>query len=172
MPTAAEIESLIRSTAANYGVDPNLAVALARRESSLSPYAVGSAGEVGVFQLTAGAAQDVGANRNTLEGNIQGGVLYLRRMLNQFQDPYLAVAAYNAGPGNVSRGVIPTSTQAYASDVLTGAGYGANVEDRVPVFETTVWGVPSEAAPASIGSIWPWLLGLGVGLFALAWLRR
>lgn len=172
MATAAQIEAMIRSTASAYGVDPNLAVALAARESGLNPYAMGSAGEVGVFQLTAGAAQDVGVNRNTLEGNIQGGVLYLQRMLNQFQDPYLAVAAYNAGPGNVSRGVIPASTRAYALDVLGAVAPGAGAMEPMPAFEAPVW-EPSPGPTAElVGSVWPWLLGLGLGLFALASLRR
>lgn len=173
--TASEIESLIRSTAADYGVDPNLAVALARRESGLNPYAVGSSGEIGVFQLSAAAAQDVGVNRNVLEGNIAGGVLYLRRMLNQFSDPYLALAAYNAGPGNVSRGVIPASTQAYAAGILAAAGQSLQ---PVPVFSATNWGTgfeafsPSTSSLPPVRSVWPWLLALGAVTIALVSLRQ
>ena len=172
MATISQIESMIRSTAVSYGVDPSLAVALASRESGLNPYATGSAGEVGVFQLTAAAAQDVGVNRNTLEGNIQGGVLYLRRMLTQFQDPYLAVAAYNAGPGNVSRGVIPASTRAYALDVLGAVGADAGATEPSPTFEALSWEPSLEPTAQAMGSVWPWLLGLGLGFFALALIRR
>lgn len=170
MATTAQIQSMIRQTALAYGVDPNLALAVAQRESGLDPNARGSAGEVGIFQLGAAAAQDVGANRNTLEGNITGGVAYLKRMLDQFGDPAAAVAAYNAGAGNVSQGMIPLSTQGYVADVLASAGYSTA---EVPTFSTTVWGTEELNLQPVIqpASLLLWLLA-GFGLLALVAVTR
>jgi soluble lytic murein transglycosylase-like protein len=173
MATTAQIQSMIRQTALAYGVDPNLALAVAQRESGLDPNARGAAGEQGVFQLTAAAAQDVGANRNTLEGNIQGGVAYLKRMLDQFGDTATAVAAYNAGAGNVSQGVIPASTQDYVADVLAAAGYPTTYAGEVPTFTTTVWGTeePNLQPAIQAASLLPWFLA-GFGLLALVAITR
>lgn len=178
MATTAEIQSMIRSTALTYGVDPALALAVAQRESSFNPAAVGSKGEVGIFQLSSAAAQDVGVNRNILEGNITGGVLYLRQMLDRFGDPELALAAYNVGQGNVSRGIIPLSTQAYVSNVLSTAGYygygaepGADEYGTEPVFRTTVWGTPFEI-PSEVLDLLPWLAGGAIVLLLVSLSRR
>jgi soluble lytic murein transglycosylase-like protein len=152
---ALTIPDMIRETAREYGVDPALALAVAQRESSLNPYARGQANELGLFQLTAAAAQDVGVDRTTIQGNITGGVLYLRRMLDQFGDESLALAAYNAGPGNVSRGVIPASTWQYVADIealkVGYAGYpvvaGPAVEPAMGVdWEPSVDQTPVEAS--------------------------
>jgi soluble lytic murein transglycosylase-like protein len=145
MASTYEIRSMIQQTAQQYGVDPNLALAVAQRESSLNPYAQGPAGELGLFQLTPAAAQDVGVDRTTIQGNITGGVLYLRRMLDQFGDEATALAAYNAGPGNVSRGVIPASTRQYVADIeALKAGYaGYPVVAEAPAAE------PAAAEPAA-----------------------
>jgi soluble lytic murein transglycosylase-like protein len=50
MASTYEIRSMIQQTAQQYGVDPNLALAVAQRESSLNPYARGQAQELGLFQ--------------------------------------------------------------------------------------------------------------------------
>src|SRR6185503_15613931 len=58
-----DVEKTIRDLAAEHGVDPDLAVAVAKKESSLNPKAVGDSGKaVGTFQLHAGAAEDTGVN--------------------------------------------------------------------------------------------------------------
>ena len=135
---ALTIPDMIRQTATAYGVDPNLALAVSQRESSLNPYAIGQADERGLFQLSAAAAQEVGVDRTTVEGNITGGVLYLRKMLAQFGDEATALAAYNAGPGNVSQGVIPASTRQYVADIeALKAGY-AGYPVAVPAAEPIV----------------------------------
>ena len=94
----------IELTALQRGVDPALAVAVARQESSLNPNAVGDGGKsLGLFQLSAAAAQDAGIDpedRHNVAANITGGVEYLRQSLRRAggQVP-LALDYYNKGPG-------------------------------------------------------------------------
>ena len=141
--TTAQIQAAIRQAALANGVDPALALAVAQRESNFKPNATGAAGEVGVFQLTAAAAQDVGVNRYDPAGNILGGVLYLKRMLElSGGDEWLAVAAYNAGWSNASRGVIPASTQNYVAGVLATESIYASQIGGQPLDQVAVIPAP------------------------------
>jgi hypothetical protein len=73
------------------------------------------------MQLMPATAKELGVDINNWQDNIRGGVRYINQMLNQFGDPVLAVAAYNAGPGNVRRaGGVPNfkETQDYVQKVL------------------------------------------------------
>jgi soluble lytic murein transglycosylase-like protein len=113
---------VIQSTAQRYGVDPDLALAVAKTESSLNPNAISSAGAVGLFQLMPATASDLGVDPFDPVQNIEGGIKYLSQLLDRFDgDTSLALAAYNAGPGNVNKyGGIPpfAETQNYVSKVL------------------------------------------------------
>ena len=121
--SAGEIDTLIRSAAAKYGVDPKLVSAVAEAESSRRPDAVSSAGAVGVMQLMPETAKALGVN-NVYDPaqNIDGGAKYLKEMLDDFGgDVRRAVAAYNAGPQAVKAygGVPPyAETQNYVNKVL------------------------------------------------------
>jgi soluble lytic murein transglycosylase-like protein len=101
----ADIANLVQSTALKHGVNPKLALAVAKTESSLNQAAVSPVGAVGVMQLMPGTARELGVkNINNLEENIDGGVRYLRQMLDKFDgNVNKALAAYNAGPGAVKR---------------------------------------------------------------------
>lgn len=100
-----------------YGVPPELALRLIRRESGFRNIR-GAAGEYGPAQLMPGTARDLGISdpSNTYD-NIHGGMRYLRQMYDRYGNWGQAVAAYNAGPKNVDRGHIPASTRAYVADV-------------------------------------------------------
>lgn len=120
----AGIEGLVKTAAQKYGVDSKLAIAVAVAESGLQPQAVSSAGAVGVMQLMPETAQGLGvSNIYDPRENIDGGVRYLKELLNTFNgDVSKAVAAYNAGPAAVKRygGVPPyAETREYVSKVLS-----------------------------------------------------
>ncbi len=118
-----DIIRMIQLAAKNHDVDPKLAQAVARAESDYSPQAVSPVGAVGVMQLMPETAQSLGVSDiNDTRQNIDGGVQYLKQMLNTFQGNVAeAVAAYNAGPQAVKNydGVPPyAETQAYVAKVL------------------------------------------------------
>src|ERR1700690_3086870 len=83
------------------GVDPAIALAVAQTESGFNQGAIGSSGEVGIFQLMPATAAGLGVNAYDLAGNIQGGIAYLGQMYSQFGNWNDALAAYNWGPANV-----------------------------------------------------------------------
>lgn len=112
----------IRAVAEKYGVDPKLVSAVAEVESGFNQEALSSAGAIGIMQLMPDTAAALGVNPHDSKENIEGGVRYLRQLLDSFQgDVKRAVAAYNAGPQAVRDygGVPPYSeTQTYVDSVL------------------------------------------------------
>ena len=118
------IANMVCRTAEKYGVDPKLALAVAKTESGLQKDVVSSAGAVGVMQLMPDTARSLGVkNINDPQENIEGGVKYIKQMLGQFQgDVTKALAAYNAGPAAVEnyQGVPPyQETQEYVNKILS-----------------------------------------------------
>ena len=85
------------------GVDPAIALSIARAESGFRHEARSPYGAVGVFQLLPSTAKRMGLNAYSLNDNIRGGIMYYKNMYNMFGSMELALAAYNAGPGNVKR---------------------------------------------------------------------
>lgn len=113
---------LVQRISARYGVDQNLVHAVIKVESGYDPEAVSRRGAVGLMQLLPATAAEMGIHDLTdAHDNIVGGVRLLRRLLDRFSgNVTLALAAYNAGPGAVSRyrGVPPyQETQAYVRRV-------------------------------------------------------
>ncbi len=77
-------------------------------ESAYNPAALSSVGAIGLGQLMPGTARDLGVDPHDVVQNLDGSARYLLMMLEEFGDPALALAAYNAGPDAVTRhGGIP-----------------------------------------------------------------
>ncbi|MBD3640562.1 MAG: lytic transglycosylase domain-containing protein [Marinobacter sp.] len=122
----------IQTAASEFDVDPALVRAVIHAESAFNPKALSPKGAQGLMQLMPGTAQELGVgNAMVAAENIRGGVNYLARMLARFNgDTRLATAAYNAGPGAVTRykGVPPyAETKAYVERVgILHERYAAN----------------------------------------------
>ena len=117
-----DTNSMIAAAARKYNVDPRLAAAIAQTESGGNQEAVSPAGAVGVMQLMPETAAGLGVNPYDKQQNIDGGVKYIRQMMDTFGgDVQKAIAAYNAGPQAVKdyNGVPPyRETQNYVNKVL------------------------------------------------------
>ena len=101
-----DLASHVDAMAAKYGVPTSHLRAIFQIESSGGKNIGRSrAGAIGPMQLMPGTAKEVGVNINDPFENIEGGAKYYAKLLNQFGDPILAAAAYNAGPGNVRKAI-------------------------------------------------------------------
>ncbi|GAB4340166.1 MAG: lytic transglycosylase domain-containing protein [Desulfobulbaceae bacterium] len=95
----------IRRAAEAYRIDPLLIKAIIKAESGFNQYATSSKGAQGLMQLMPETSQDLRVdNPFSAAENIDGGTRYLRKLLDAYGgDVIRSIAAYNAGPGRVSR---------------------------------------------------------------------
>ena len=122
-----DMDDIFSRAAEQYHVPVNLLKAVAKAESGFDADAVSSCGAQGVMQLMPSTAASMGVqNPLDAEQNIMAGAKYLSQKIDQYDgNVTLALAAYNAGSGNVAKygGVPPfKETQTYISRVMNYAG--------------------------------------------------
>ena len=146
---------LAREAAIKYKIDPNIFIAQLNQESRFDPRAVSSEGAVGLGQIMPlhvdhpekplvtwrGNAYTPGDWRTDPESNIDYAAFYLSKQLDTFGTYALALAAYNAGPGNViqaGRQIPPfPETVGYVNRILQTSAldqYGLGPSPRPPQF--------------------------------------
>ena len=100
----AGLSALVDQSARAYGVDPLLVHSVIQVESNYDPHAVSPKGAEGLMQLMPQTSRMLGVNNTFDPGeNIEAGVRYLKYLQDLYKDDRLALAAYNAGPGNVEK---------------------------------------------------------------------
>jgi len=120
-----------------HNVDPKLVKAVIAAESGWNPSAVSPKGAVGIMQLMPQTASDMGVdNRFNAEQNIEGGIKYLRFLLDKFNgNMTLALAAYNAGPTRVEKAMgVPAipETVNYVKRVMNTYTGGSSYYSFIP----------------------------------------
>lgn len=123
LPAKSAYDELIKEAAKRYGLPPGLIRAVIMAESAFDPLAVSSAGAQGLMQLMPALSNELGvSDAFDPRENIMAGAQYLSSLLgNQKGDVALALASYNAGPGNVERyhGIPPfQETQRYVKKIM------------------------------------------------------
>jgi soluble lytic murein transglycosylase-like protein len=124
-PRPLTLREMVTQAALKNGLPPEFVHSVAAAESAYRTDAVSPKGALGVMQLMPATARALGADPLDPAQNIEAGARHLRDLLLQYQnDPNpvrRALAAYNAGPGAVTRynGVPPyRETQAYVEKVI------------------------------------------------------
>ncbi|WP_246091583.1 lytic transglycosylase domain-containing protein [Aliirhizobium smilacinae] len=134
-----QILARARQIARQEGVDEQLFLALIYQESRFNACATSPAGAIGLTQLMPATAAELGVNPHDIDDNLRGGARYLKQQLANFGgDTKLALAAYNAGPGNVQKyGGIPPfrETQGYVASITQRwlPAFGGESATGVPV---------------------------------------
>ena len=123
---SARYDAAISEHARRQGVAEDLVRAVIQVESAFNPNAVSNKGAMGLMQLMPATASELGV-RNPFdpEQNIGGGVKYLKQLLERYDNKVeLALAAYNAGIGNVEKyGAVPPfkETRNYVNKITKSA---------------------------------------------------
>jgi soluble lytic murein transglycosylase-like protein len=135
--------SIVDEKSKKHNVDPKLVKAVIAAESGWNPSAVSPKGAVGIMQLMPRTASDMGVgNRYNPEQNIEGGVKYLKYLLDKFNgNMTLALAAYNAGPTRVEKAMgvpaIPETVNYVKRVMNTYSGRGFDYSSWMPATSST-----------------------------------
>lgn len=168
---APDVDALIVKYSQEYGVDPNIARAVAMQEGGGRQDVVSPSGAIGTFQLMPDTAKELGVDPHDLDQNIRGGIQYLKQMHDRYGGNWdRALYAYNWGPGNMDaylqtgKGLdgrpMPSETLNYVPGVrgrlsggqqpavAGGYGGGAGGMPMIPLQALTLPGAAGEAARA------------------------
>ncbi|RUX11748.1 lytic transglycosylase domain-containing protein [Mesorhizobium sp. M2A.F.Ca.ET.042.01.1.1] len=129
--------ALVRQIAEDEGFDPDLTEAVAWAESDMGGNQGPSrTGALGIMQLMPATASRLGVtDRCDAKANIHAGVRYLKALYDEFHDPLLMLAAYNAGEQNVykANGIpVNDETTNYVVKVLNRWKLGKLIKGPVP----------------------------------------
>lgn len=103
-PSKQDIKRYIHNASIKYKVDEKLINAIVNAESTYRTEALSGKGALGLMQLMPDTAERFGVlDRTNAKQNIEGGVRFLRYLLDTFGDTRLAVAGYNAGENCIIR---------------------------------------------------------------------
>lgn len=142
-PSSADYLQIIQDKSRKYNIAPSLVNAVIEVESNWNSTAVSKKGARGLMQLMPSTARemDIGNPLNP-EENIEGGVRYLRHLLDKFNgDLSLALAAYNAGPDKIEKfkGIPPiTETRQYVKRVLSLYNGNPGTEKNLSIYKITL----------------------------------
>jgi len=114
-----EIIRGVNQASKQHKINPYLLLAVIRAESNFNRYAQSHAGARGLMQLMPMTQNELGViDVFDINQNISGGASYLIQQIRKYNNVRKALWAYNTGPGNVSKGVIPRETRLYANQVI------------------------------------------------------
>lgn len=121
-----EYEEYIYKYSAEYEVDPLLILAIIKTESNFNPKSISTSGAVGLMQLMDSTAKEL-AEKTQMdymvtdlynpEINIKLGTMYFAELNKCYDNTYLAIAAYNAGIGNVNKWIENKKIEADGSNI-------------------------------------------------------
>ena len=148
--SSSDFDQIFQNETIMYGVRKDLLIAVARAESNFNASVVSGAGAIGIMQLMPETARNLGVkDPYNATDNIMGGAKYLSRLLSQYNGNIsLALAAYNAGSGNVEKyGGIPPfkETQTYVRKILADIGETENSVASDPA-AVTIYAVAANSA--------------------------
>ena len=137
--------------ARRHGIPPALFTAMIGQESGFNPRARSPVGAIGLGQLMPGTARGLGVNPHDPIQNLEGAARYLSKAKHSFGSWKLALAAYNAGFGAVSKygGVPPyKETQNYVRNILAHTNLSSGAAPAAPTVASLLGGGPPNAGDA------------------------
>ena len=158
-----DIKSTIVSQAMELGIDPALALSIAKVESNFRMESRSAHGAVGIYQLLPSTAKKIGINPYSMKDNVRGGLKYYLMMYKMFGSVELALAAYNAGPGNVKKyNSVPPfgETQRFVKKIMAQQAIHKNdplvlqAKAPKPVQSVKAVEVPTQEAPVPNKEQW------------------